>query len=35
MLRKGRKDRRRNIDEEEMDVMDAIATGQGILRCDR
>jgi len=31
MLRKGRKDRRRNIDEEEMDVMDAIATGQGYL----
>jgi hypothetical protein len=32
MLRKGRKDRRRNIDEdEEMSVMDAIATGQGYL----
>lgn len=32
MLRKGRKDRRRNIDEdEEMGVMDAIATGQGYL----
>ena len=31
MLRKGRKDRRRNIDEEDMSVMDAIATGQGYL----
>ena len=31
MLRKGRKDRRRNIDEEEMGVMDAISTGQGYL----
>ena len=32
MLRRGRKDRRRNIDEdEEMGVMDAIATGQGYL----
>ncbi len=32
MLRKGRKDRRRSIDEEEMDVMDAISTGQGYLQ---
>ena len=32
ILRKGRKDRRRNIGEdEEMSVMDAIATGQGYL----
>jgi hypothetical protein len=31
MLRKGRKDSRRNIDEEDMSVMDAIATGQGYL----
>jgi len=31
MLRKGRKDRRHNIGEEDMSVMDAIATGQGYL----
>jgi hypothetical protein len=31
ILRKGRKDRRRNIGEEDMSVMDAIATGQGYL----
>jgi hypothetical protein len=31
MLRKGKRDRRRHIDEEDMSVMDAIETGQGYL----